>query len=70
MRRPVGVTRRKLAAVLAAGPVLASAAPPQTGSDESALLKTARDRMKSNADALAKEQIPMQVEPAVTFRVE
>jgi hypothetical protein len=70
MRRPAGVTRRKLAAVLAAAPALASAAAPQTSGDESALLKTARDRMKSNADALAKEQIPMSVEPAVTFRVE
>lgn len=61
------ITRRKLAEILAAAPALASA---QTAGDQPDLLKIARDRMKSNSDALAKEPIPMSTEPAVTFRAE
>ena len=63
------VTRRQLAAALAA----AAAAPSQTPAPQTApadLLKTARDRMKAAADALAKEQIPMATEPAVVFHAE
>jgi len=64
----VKITRRKLAGILAAAPALASAS--QTTADQPDLLKIARDRMKSNSDALAKEPIPMSTEPAVTFRAE
>jgi hypothetical protein len=56
------ITRRELAAaVLAAAPI-----PAQIPADD--LLKAARDRLKSNSDALAKVEVPMTTEPAFQFK--
>lgn len=56
------ITRRELtAALLAATPT-----PAQTPLDD--LVKAARDRLKSNADALAKVELPMATEPAFQFK--
>jgi len=56
------ITRRELtAALLAATPT-----PAQTPQDD--LVKAARDRLKSNADALAKVELPMATEPAFQFK--
>ena len=56
------ITRRELAAaVLAAAPTSA-----QTSPDD--LVKTARDRLKANADALATIEVPMATEPAFQFK--
>lgn len=59
------LTRRKLALVLAssAGAAAQTEAPPE---DEA---KTARDRLRAAADALAKHDIPMSTEPAFQFKV-
>jgi hypothetical protein len=56
------LTRRELAtALLAAAPM-----PAQTTSED--LVKAARDRLKSNVDALAAVEVPMETEPAFQFK--
>jgi len=60
------ITRRKLAAVVAASaaaPLLAQT--PAPSADE---LQAARDRLKANSDTLAKQAVPMALEPAFVFR--
>jgi len=59
------ITRRGLASVLAAVPALSQTSPPNTPGD---LVQAARDRIKSNGDALAKVDVPMDVEPAFQFK--
>jgi len=62
------ITRRKLAAAVAASvtaPLLAQAPAPRTPDQE---LQAARDRMKSNGDKLAAQSVPMSTEPAFQFR--
>jgi len=62
------ITRRKLAAAALSTPAAALAqlrrAPAATDDD----LKAARDRLRSNAEALAKENVPMATEPAFQFK--
>lgn len=60
------VTRRELAAILA--PAAAAAA--QTASPSGPLdeLKAAQARLKANTDALGRQQIPMDTEPAFQFK--
>jgi hypothetical protein len=64
----VKFTRRKLAATLAAS--AAAMAQPQTPSsatpDEE--LKAARERIKTAADALARQEVPLATEPAFQFK--
>jgi len=63
------LTRRKLAAVVAgaaATSVPAQAVPQTAASDDD--LKTARDRMRANAAALANQNVPMATEPAFQFK--
>ena len=61
------LTRRKLAAVLAApaAAVAAQAQPQGAPVDE---VEAARQRIRSNAEALAKVDVPTQVEPAFAFK--
>ena len=64
------LTRRRLAAAVLA-PLAAEAiaqtqpASPGTPDDE---IKAARDRLKSNADTLSRQAIPMAIEPAFRFK--
>jgi hypothetical protein len=58
------ITRRELAVALLAAPSGPTA--PQAASDD--LLKTARDRLKSNVQALAGVEVPMDTEPAFQFK--
>jgi hypothetical protein len=64
----IKLTRRKLAQAMlgsaAAGRTLAQTAATTPEAD----LKTARDRMKANSDALAAQELPMSTEPAFQFR--
>jgi hypothetical protein len=57
------ITRRKLAAVLAAPAALAQT--PRPAADP---LEAARQRIKANAETLAKENVPMPAEPAFQFK--
>jgi hypothetical protein len=57
------LTRRKLAVALLA-PAAAAQQPPPPADD----LAAARARLKTNADALAKVDVPMSAEPAFTFK--
>jgi hypothetical protein len=61
-------TRRKLAAALVA-PAAAALAQPQTPSAAAAgdELKAARERLGSEAAALARQELPMAAEPAFRF---
>lgn len=60
------ITRRKLATVLASTAVAAAQqASPPPATD---LVQAARDRMKANAAALSKPDIPMATEPAFQFK--
>jgi hypothetical protein len=64
------LTRRQLVAA-AAGSVAAVKAPGQTagsGTVQTDLAKQARDKVQSNADTLAKFEIPMSTEPAFRFK--
>ena len=56
------LTRRKLALALLA-PAAAAQTPPVV--DE---IQAARDRIKTNADALSKVELPMSTEPAFQFK--
>jgi len=60
------LTRRQLAAVVAAGPLagLPARAEPQSDAE----LQAARERLKANAEALAAANVPMTVEPAFQFK--
>jgi hypothetical protein len=62
------MTRRKLAAVLAASGALASKALAQAPAPADPL-QAAKDRIKTASETLAKEQIPMATEPAFQFKV-
>ena len=57
------LTRRELSAAL-----LAPAAVAQTPQPTAEPVPAARDRIKANGDILAKIEIPMDLEPAVTFK--
>jgi hypothetical protein len=57
--------RRDLAAALLAP---AAAAQPQTATPPADDLAAARARLKTNADALAKIDVPMSTEPAFSFK--
>jgi hypothetical protein len=59
-------TRRQLATVLASATATAAAQQPQSPPTD--LLQAARDRMKNNAAALSKPEIPMATEPAFAFK--
>jgi hypothetical protein len=60
------ITRRELGvALLAAAPAAAPAAA-QTAPDD--LLKAARERLKTNAGALAGVEVPTDTEPAFQFK--
>jgi hypothetical protein len=59
------LTRRKLAAALLAPAAAAQAQTQPVAADEVA---AARARLKANSEALAKIEVPMAVEPAVTFK--
>jgi hypothetical protein len=59
------ITRRKLAAMLAAS---APAALAQTQPPSGDPLQAAKDRIKANGDALAKESVAMSTEPAFQFK--
>ncbi len=70
------MTRRKLAAALAASgaaavaasgaaPLLAQTPAPPAPDDE---LKAARDRLKATGDTLAEQTVPMATEPAFQFK--
>lgn len=58
------ITRRKLAAVLLAPAAAAQAQTPSAPRDEA---EAARGRLKTNAEALAKVELPMSTEPAFRF---
>jgi hypothetical protein len=58
------VTRRKLAAVLLAPAAAAQAQTPSASPDE---VEAARARLKTNAEALTKVELPMSTEPAFRF---
>jgi len=60
------MTRRQLAAAVVASAAVQAA--PQTAPTADDDLKTARDRMKATSDLLAKQQVPMSIEPAFMFK--
>jgi hypothetical protein len=61
------LTRRQLATALTSAAALAQtpSGPPATPEDE---LKAARDRLKANGAALARQEVPMATEPAFQFK--
>ena len=61
------LTRRQLATALTAAAALAPTptGPPAAPEDE---LKAARDRLKANGAALARQEVPMATEPAFQFK--
>ena len=61
------LTRRKLATVLVSATAVA-AQQPQPAPAPTDDLKAARDRLQSNAAALAATPIPMDAEPAFQFK--
>jgi len=62
------MTRRKLAAALAA-PALAGTMPSAAQTPAPAdPLEAAKARIKANTEALAKEEVPMSTEPAFQFK--
>ena len=62
------LTRRKLATVLASATVAAAQPPQPQPAPADDLLKTALDRLRANAAALATPAIPMATEPAFQFK--
>ena len=60
------LTRRELAGAIAAAPASLAQAQPAPAPDEE--LKAARDRLRSNGAALAKQETPMSTEPAFQFK--
>ena len=63
------LTRRKLTAAMlgSAAGALAQTQPPQPATPEEELT-AARERMRTNAAALAAQELPMAVEPAFSFK--
>ena len=61
------LTRRQLASALTSAAALAQtpSGPPATPEDE---LKAARDRFQANGAALAKQEVPVETEPAFQFK--
>ena len=61
------LTRRQLATALTAAAALEQtpSGPPAAPEDE---LKAARDRLKANGAALARQEVPMATEPAFQFK--
>ena len=60
------ITRRHLAVALAStATALAQTQPPATADEE---LKAARDRLRANSETLARQEIPMALEPAFLFK--
>jgi hypothetical protein len=62
------VTRRKLAAAVLGSSAASLAQTQRTAPAADDELKAARDRLRSNAEALAGEKLPMAVEPAFQFK--
>ena len=60
------LTRRQLAASLAAAPLAMAQQPAAPAAED--LQAAARDRMKNNAGALAAVALPMSTEPAFQFK--
>ncbi|HUI53717.1 MAG TPA: hypothetical protein VLY04_02010 [Bryobacteraceae bacterium] len=60
------ITRRELAAAVVSATAMAQ--PQQRPAGPADPLQAARDRMKTNADALAKLAVPMATEPAFQFK--
>jgi hypothetical protein len=58
------LTRRQLAAVVAA-PAVAAQAPPSDAAKE---LEAARETLRRNAEALARFKLPPETEPAFQFK--
>jgi hypothetical protein len=67
MKRGIGMTRRKLGAVLISSAALSQAATAQTAAPADPL-QAAKDRIKAASEALAKEHVPMSTEPAFQFK--
>jgi hypothetical protein len=61
------ITRRHLAELLTAAPLLAQAPPPQSpaATDDATI---ARDLLKTNLDAIRKFDLPMATEPSFIFK--
>ena len=59
------LTRRKLAVALVSATAVSGQEPQPAAADD---LKTARDRMQANAEALAGTPLPMATEPAFQFK--
>lgn len=64
------VTRRQLAGALLGAPPLLAQAQPEPAQPETAaeLLAAGRERIRRNVESLAKVQVPMNTEPAFSFR--
>jgi hypothetical protein len=60
------LTRRQLAAAVVSATAIAQTR--QTSSSPADELQAARDRLKANLDAVAKQEIPMATEPAFGFK--
>jgi hypothetical protein len=63
----INLTRRQLATALTSAAALAQtpSGPPATPEEE---LKAARDRVKANGAALARQEVPVATEPAFQFK--
>jgi hypothetical protein len=59
------LTRRELAAAVIAGTAAAQAPQPPASPDD---LQAARDRLKTNGEALARQRVAMGTEPAFQFK--
>jgi len=59
------LTRREVASAVVVGQAVRLSAAPQPPDPE---LQAARDRMKTNSDALAAVSLPMDTEPAFQFK--
>ena len=59
------LTRRQLAATIAAVTTVSAAPQAQPAADD---LTAARERLKTNANALSSVQLPMSTEPAFQFK--
>jgi len=59
------MTRRQLAAAALAVTAAKSQTPAASPDEE---LKAARDRLKATSDTLAKQTVPMSIEPAFQFK--
>lgn len=66
----MALTRRELAGVLSASVLAPAQGAPQAPAQESAeqLLAAAKERLRRNAETLAKVRVPTATEPAFQFR--